>query len=99
MNLRKDHLHKPSVVYNDILWVLDWKAAFEAADTYTRALATGLLEVVLLQGFKRADTAEVALHASVMNVLGQVKDKDAAKCDTQCELQISVNQWLFERIV
>jgi hypothetical protein len=38
-------LHKPSVVYNDILWVLDWKAAFEAADTYTRALAPGLLEV------------------------------------------------------
>lgn len=99
MNLRKDHLHKPSVVYNDILWVLDWKAAFEAADTYTRALAPGLLEVFLIQGFKRADTAEVTLHASVMNVLAQVAIKDAAKCDTHCELQISVNQWLFERIV
>ena len=46
-----------------------------------------------------SDTAEVTLHASVINVLGQVADKDAAKCDTQCELQISVNQWLFERIV
>ena len=53
----------------------------------------------MLQGFKMSDTAEVTLHASVMNVLAQVAIKDAAKCDTHCELQISVNQWLFERIV
>ena len=75
------------------------ETAFESDDTCTRVLAPGLLEIVLLQGFKRADTAEVTLHASVMNVLAQVAIKDAAKCDTHCELQISVNQWLFERIV
>ena len=75
------------------------ETAFESDDTCTRVLAPGLLEIVLLQGFKRADTAEMTLHASVMNVLGQVAIKDTATCDSRCELQIYVNQLLFECIM
>ena len=34
-----------------------------------------------------------------MTGLAQVAIKDAAKCGTHCELQISVNKLAFERIV
>ena len=39
------------------------------------------------------------MQATVMNVLAQVAIKDAAKCDVHCELQVSVNELAFERIV
>ena len=34
-----------------------------------------------------------------MVVLAQVANQDAVKCDTHCDLQISVNKLAFERIV
>ena len=34
-----------------------------------------------------------------MNVLDRESIKDAATCDTHCELQISMDKLLFERIV
>ena len=79
-------------------------AVSAADDTYTRVLAPGLLEMFPDQACpyrfqSYAAATAVNLRASVMNVLAQVAIKDAAKCDTHCELQISVNQWPFERIV
>ena len=53
-------------------------AGFAAAGTHARALAPGLLEVFAPR-LQRADTAEVALHASAMSVLAHVATKDAAK--------------------
>ena len=32
-----------------------------------------------------------------MDVSGLVTMKDAASCDTQCDLQTSENHWIFER--
>jgi|NOAtaT_6_FD_contig_123_25806_length_1005_multi_57_in_2_out_0_2 hypothetical protein len=34
-----------------------------------------------------------------MDISAQASMKNAAKCDNHCELQNSVNQWTFERIL
>ena len=39
-----------------------------------------------------------AKKLSAMDVLARASMKDAAKCDTHCELQISVNHQISERI-
>ena len=36
---------------------------------------------------------------SATDISVQASMKDAAKCDKHCELQNSVNQWKFERIL
>ena len=39
------------------------------------------------------------LQLSATDISAQASMKNAAKCDNRCELQNSVNQWIFERIL
>ena len=49
---------------------------------------------LLLQKLKKLKNKKL----SAMDVLARASMKDAAKCDTHCELQISVNHQISERI-
>lgn len=58
----------------------------------------------MIGGYDESRPVVCALHGkeaeklSAMDVLARASMKDAAKCDTHCELQISVNHQISERI-
>lgn len=101
MNLRKDHLHD-AMAHCEQRELSCLRSGFVNPDCLRRGSRTGASGQSVAMWCTVCNLMRIAaalfcamfavLHVSVMDVLAQVMMKDAAKCGTRCELQISANK-------
>ena len=115
MNLRKDHSHESSKSTTCIPVGAAARAAIVSTPRrsvlsgWTAGLANGAspvepaivspLQLLSVNFVRSALLRPTILQLSAMDASARVTMKDAAKCDKHCELQNSVNQQNFERIL